>query len=54
MSATGECPADQADQDGFVVTVLGDGFQAQIDGNQLTLTAHGSTLLYVAEPAPGN
>jgi heat shock protein HslJ len=54
MSMTGECPADQADQDGFVVAVVGDGFRAQIDGDRLTLTARGSTLLYVTGPAPGS
>lgn len=54
MSMSGECPADRADQDGFVVSVLGDGFRAQIDGDQLTLTAHGSTLQYTAEKDGGN
>ncbi len=53
MSMYGECPADRADQDSLVVGVLGDGFRAEVDGDRLTLTASGSSLDYVAEPAPG-
>lgn len=41
FAALGECPAGLADQDGHVVTVLGDGFTFSIDGNRLTVTAPG-------------
>lgn len=53
MSMAGECPPDRADQDALVVGVLGDGFRAQVEGDRLTLTAHGSTLQYVAETGTG-
>lgn len=38
----GECPAQLAAQDNLVVTVLGDGFTAEIDGDRLTLTSVGN------------
>jgi heat shock protein HslJ len=41
MTAHGECPAQLEAQDGHVVTVLGDGFRAVIDGQLLTLTSSG-------------
>jgi heat shock protein HslJ len=49
MSMIGGCPSDLEDQDGFVVAVLGDGFQSQLDGDRLTLITGRSTLLYMAE-----
>jgi heat shock protein HslJ len=36
-----ECPADLSSQDDHVVTVLGDGFRAAVDGQRLTLTSTG-------------
>lgn len=49
FSAIGECPAALADQDGFVVTVLGDGFTVAIDDDNLTLTSSGNqSLVYTA------
>jgi heat shock protein HslJ len=53
MTMYGECAPDRADQDGRVVDVLGDGFGAQVEGDRLTLTAHGSTLQYVAQTGTG-
>jgi heat shock protein HslJ len=37
-----ECPEDLAAQDGHVVSVLGDGFRAAVDGRRLTLTGAGN------------
>ena len=37
----GECPLQLADQDDSVVSVLGDGFTARVDGDRLTLTSTG-------------
>lgn len=50
FSAEGNsCTADLQDQDGFVVTVLGDGFVPSIDGTRLTLTSVGDEgLSYLA------
>jgi hypothetical protein len=42
LAAEGHCPAGLAEQDGHVVTVLGDGFTVAIEGNQLTLTSTGN------------
>lgn len=43
------CPAELSDQDGHVVTVIGDGFVPTIDGDRLTLTdAGGLGLVYRA------
>ncbi len=42
FSADGECPPELVDQDNLVVTVLGDGFTVEIEGDLLTLTAAGS------------
>lgn len=39
MSASGECSKDLEDQDGLVVGVLGDGFTAEIDQDQLTVVS---------------
>jgi heat shock protein HslJ len=51
FGAEGDCPASLQDQDGHVVTVLGDGFIAEIDGQTLTLTSQGGLgLQYSAEP----
>ena len=36
-----ECPAELADQDSRVVTVIGDGFVPTLDGNRLTLMDRG-------------
>lgn len=41
FGADGECPPDVAGQDNVVVTVLGDGFRATIEGDVLTLTSMG-------------
>jgi len=40
MSADGECSADLADQDSFVISVL-EGSRIEIDGNQLSLFSSG-------------
>ena len=37
LAAEGECPAEVAEQDSHVVTVLGDGFTAAVEGSVLTL-----------------
>lgn len=45
----GECAQQLADQDNSVVSVLGDGFTAEIDGDRLTLTSAGDEgLSYLA------
>ena len=41
FAADGECSPDVADQDGIVVTVLGDGFRPTIEGDLLTITSMG-------------
>lgn len=42
FSADGECSGDAAsDLDSRIITVLGDGFRAEIDGNRLTVTSQG-------------
>lgn len=47
--AEGECPGELADQDGVVVTVLGDGFRVEVDGDTLTLWSRGDQgLIYRA------
>ncbi|MGB7980212.1 MAG: META domain-containing protein [Candidatus Nanopelagicales bacterium] len=52
LAADGDCPADLAGQDNHVVSVLGDGFTAQVDGNVLTVTSMGDKgLVYRAWPA---
>lgn len=49
FSAIGRCPQALVDQDGVVVTVLGDGFRVEIDGSQLTVTSSGNEgLIYTA------
>lgn len=49
LSAEGECP-ELVDQDSLVVTVLGDGFRAAIEGDTLTLSSVGNEgLIYKAE-----
>lgn len=42
LAAEGRCPAELTDQDEHVVTVLGDGFTAAIEGNLLTLKSMGN------------
>ena len=45
-----ECPADLADQDSHVVSVIGDGFVPTVDGQLLTLTDPGGIgLVYRAD-----
>jgi heat shock protein HslJ len=52
LAAVGDCPTDLAEQDGHVVSVLGDGFNAQVDGNVLTVTSMGDKgLVYRAGTA---
>jgi heat shock protein HslJ len=47
LAADGDCSDDLARQDSLVVTVLGDEFQAEVNGEQLTLTSMGGDgLLY--------
>ncbi len=47
MGAKGDCPSGLRDQDDHVVGVLGDGFQADVEGDKLTVTdADGSGLVY--------
>lgn len=41
FSAEGECDPALADQDSHVVTVLGDGFRVEIDGQHMTLWSTG-------------
>ena len=51
FGAEGECAGGPADQDTHVVDVLGDGFTATVDGQQLTLTGKGGRgLIYGAAP----
>ena len=52
FSAIGECPQTLADQDGFVVTVLGDGFRAAIEGSRLTVTSSGNEGLVYTKRQP--
>lgn len=50
FSAKGECPSELTAQDGHVVTVLGDGFRAEIEGRRLTLWSVGDLgLVYTAD-----
>lgn len=50
FSAVGECESDLQAQDGHVVTVLGDGFRAEVDAQTLTITSAGELgLIYRAE-----
>lgn len=50
MAAEGECSPELQDQDGLVVTVLGDGFRPAVSGQDLTLTSMGGLgLAYRAE-----
>lgn len=49
-AGTAECPEDLWAQDSLVVTVLGDGFRAEVDGRTLTLTSDGGAgLVYRAD-----
>ncbi len=54
FAMSGDCGPQLATQDNYVVTVLGDGFSAEIDGDRLTLTSQGNEGLgytaIVAEP----
>lgn len=45
FSALGECSGEITAQDGHVVTVLGDGFTAMIDGDTLTVHSVGNEFL---------
>ena len=42
FSAYGDCESSLANQDWFVVTVLGDGFRAEIEADRLTATSVGN------------
>ncbi|MDQ3690642.1 MAG: META domain-containing protein [Chloroflexota bacterium] len=42
LAADGECSAVLADQDGHIVSVLGDGFRAAVEGDRLVLTSTGA------------
>ena len=51
FAAEGECAGGPADQDSHIVDVLGDGFRAAVDGEQLTLTSDGARgLIYRVAP----
>ncbi len=41
FAMAGECPAGFSEQDGLIVSVLGDGFTTTIDGDRLTVTSRG-------------
>jgi len=50
LSADGECPDHLWKQDSLVVTVVGDEFRAEVEGDRLTLTSMGGDgLVYRAE-----
>jgi heat shock protein HslJ len=50
FGASGECPPELASQDNQVVTVLGDGFRVEVNGDLLTVSASGGEgLIYRAE-----
>jgi heat shock protein HslJ len=50
LATEGDCPQELEAQDGLVVTVLGDGFRALVEGDVLTLTSTGNLgLTYRAE-----
>jgi len=50
LAATGDCPQDLEDQDSLVVTVLGDGFRAMVEGGTLELSSMGDIgLIYRTE-----
>jgi len=49
FGADGECSSDLFEQDGFIVSVLGDGFRPEISGNRLEVTdASGWGLIYTS------
>jgi heat shock protein HslJ len=49
LGADGACPSELTDQDAQVVTILSDGFAAEVEGNTLTLTSpDGLGLVYLA------
>lgn len=50
LRADGECPASMEPQDSVIVSVLGDGFTAVVEGDAMTLTAGGQSLVYRAAP----
>ncbi len=51
MAAEGDCPPDLQAQDSHVITVLGDGFRASVEGQVLNLSSSGGLgLVYRAEP----
>jgi heat shock protein HslJ len=45
FAADGDCPGELAEQDGLVVTVLGDGFRAELDDGVLTVASDGDLAL---------
>lgn len=53
FAADGACAPELVDQDAFVVTVLGDGFRAVVDGDRLRVTSTGELgLEYSASDGP--
>ena len=51
LAAEGECPPDLQAQDSHVISVLGDGFRASVEGQVLNLTSSGGLgLVYRAQP----
>jgi heat shock protein HslJ len=51
---TGACPGAAAAQDGLVVSVLGDGFRAGVEGDRLTVSSRGGqTLVFRAAGRSG-
>jgi heat shock protein HslJ len=51
MAAEGDCPSDLQTQDSHVISVLGDGFRASVEGQVLNLSSSGGLgLVYRAEP----
>jgi heat shock protein HslJ len=51
LAAEGDCPPDLEAQDSHVISVLGDGFRASVEGQVLNLSSSGGLgLVYRAEP----
>jgi heat shock protein HslJ len=49
LEADGACPSELTDQDALVVTVLSNGFTAEVQGNTMILTSTGGMgLVYLA------
>jgi heat shock protein HslJ len=55
LAMDGDCPDELWAQDDHVVAALGDGFRAQVDGQQLTVTSRdGDGLVYTAVDPDGS